>query len=117
MGLLFIYLFEEYSGWSRISLTYINCDKIISQWILGASATLFISVLISFFKGELNLVLWQVILIAVSALGTGTYGIYRIIQLRSLHRRFVAALKLFCEFNRMRAFLILYREKTSKSGL
>ena len=85
--------------------------KTTSQWILGAAASLFIAVLVAFFKAELKLVWWQNALIALFAIGTGTFGIYRLWQLRSIHRQFIAALKIYCEFKEIRSFLSRYREE------
>ena len=85
--------------------------KITSQWILGIAASLFISLLIAFFRGELRLVWWQTTLIMLSAPGASTYGIYRLWQLRSINRQFVSTLKLYSEFKRIKTFLIAYRKQ------
>jgi sterol desaturase/sphingolipid hydroxylase (fatty acid hydroxylase superfamily) len=83
----------------------------LSRWILGAAASLVIAVLAAFFKAELQLACWQTGLIVLAALATGTYGVYRLWELRSVHRQFIAALKLFCELKEIRPFLIRYREE------
>jgi hypothetical protein len=83
--------------------------KVTSQWILGAAATLFISVLVSFFKSELNIPWWIVLLIAIFALATASYGIYLLWQLRLLHLQYIATLKIYNKFKKIRPFLILYR--------
>ena len=85
--------------------------KITSQWVLAAAASLSISVLVAFFKAELKLVWWQTTLIVFLAVATATYGVYCLWQLRSLNRQFVAALKLYCEFKRMKTFLVEYRKQ------
>ena len=85
--------------------------KITSQWVLAATASLSISVLVAFFKAELKLVWWQTTLIVFLAVATATYGVYCLWQLRSLNRQFVAALKLYCEFKRMKTFLFEYRKQ------
>lgn len=83
--------------------------KTTAQWVLGAAASLFVSSLIPFFKAELQLSWWQTLLLFLSAAGTASYGIYRLWQLRTLHREFVAALKLHSEFKQMRPFFLRYR--------
>jgi hypothetical protein len=83
----------------------------LSQWILGATASLVIAVIAAFFRAEMQLACWQTGLVVVAALGTGTYGVYRLWELRSVHRQFVAALGLFCELKRIRPFLVRYREE------
>ncbi len=90
---------------------YFERVKITSQWILGATASLFISVLVAFFKAELQLVWWKTALIILFALSTATYGVYRLWQLRSLNSQFVATLKLYCEFKKMKTFITRYREQ------
>ena len=85
-------------------------DMTITKWVLGASASLTVAVLVAFSKAELNLSLWQIITVSICALSSSTYGIYRIVRIRSLHRQFVSTLKLYSEFNRIRPFIRLYRE-------
>lgn len=86
--------------------------KIVSQWFLAAAASLSISVLVTFFRGGSKLVWWQNILVLFLAFATATPGLYRLRQLRSLNRQFVAALKLYSEFKKIKTFLIRYREAT-----
>lgn len=88
--------------------------KATSQWILGASGALFISLLVAFLRAELQLLWWQTVLIVVGALATGAYGMYNLRQLRLMHHEFVAALKKYSEFKKMRAFLVRYREESTR---
>jgi hypothetical protein len=90
--------------------------KTKAQWILGAAASLFVSSLIPFIKAELHLTWWQTTLLFLLAAGTASYGVYRLWQLRTLHREFVAALKLHCEIKEMRPFFFRYREVRSRTG-
>ena len=85
-------------------------DMTITKWVLGAAASLSVAVLVAFSKAELNLSLWQIIIVAACALASSTYGIYRIVRIRSLHRQFVSTLKLHSEFSRIRPFIRPYRE-------
>lgn len=89
-------------------------DMTITKWILGIAASLSISVLIAFFEAERGLVVWHATLVLLSALGTFTYGIYRLWQMRSLHRQFVSALKLLCELKKVEPFLARYRQEKGK---
>jgi len=91
---------------------YFERVKIVSQWFLAAAASLSISVLVTFFRGGSKLVWWQNILVLFLAFATATPGLYRLRQLRSLNRQFVAALKLYSEFKKIKTFLIRYREAT-----
>lgn len=99
-------------GGDRIQKMYDwHFDRVMrtSQWILGIAASLFLSLAVSLFRAELQLPVWQIALVVVGALGTATYGLYRQWQLRSVHRQFVAALKLYCELKEMAPFIARYR--------
>ena len=85
-------------------------DMTITKWVLGAAASLSVAVLVAFSKAELNLSWWEMIVIAICALASSTYGIYRIVRIRSLHSQFISTLKLSSEFNRIRPFIRRYRE-------
>lgn len=89
---------------------YFERVKVTSQWILAAAASLSFSVLAAFLKAESQLLWWETTLIILLALGTATYGVYRLWQLRSLNSQFVATLRLYCEFKKMKAFITRYRE-------
>lgn len=84
-------------------------DMTITKWVLGAAASLSIAVLVAFFKAELSLSWWQIVIVGICALASSTYGIYRIARIRSLHRQFVSTLKLYSEFSRIRPFIRRYR--------
>jgi hypothetical protein len=90
--------------------------KTISQWILGAAASLSISVLISISKQEWKLSAPFTTIILMCAVATGAYGAYNLWQLRSLSRQFVAALKLYSELTGIRAFVGRYRERVATAG-
>ena len=80
-----------------------------SQWALGLSASLTVALGVVVFRAELQLAWWQMVLVVAAALGTAAYGLYRQWQLRSIHRQFVSALKLYCELKEMAPFIARYR--------
>jgi hypothetical protein len=82
----------------------------ITKWVLGVAASLSVAVLVAFSRAELNISWWQILIVAICVIASFTYGIYRILRIRSLHKEFVATLKLYSEFNRIRPFIRLYRE-------
>lgn len=84
--------------------------KMISQFSIGAAASLFISALLTFLQTTSQIDWWKIVLIFIMALSTGTYGAYRIYQLRALHRQYGTSLKLLSEFKKIRPFLLRYRE-------
>lgn len=84
--------------------------KLISQFSIGAAASLFISTLITLLQTSPQIDWWKISIILTMALSTGIYGGYRLFQLRSLHRQYGTALKLLSEFRKISPFLIHYRE-------
>lgn len=90
---------------------HLEREKLIITWILGAAASLFISVLVAFFKAELKLGLWQIAIIILCSLGTAFYGIYRVLQIRSINSQFISAMKLFSNFRKISLFLTRYRDE------
>jgi hypothetical protein len=86
--------------------------KIILEWILGITASLFLLAVLAFFKTEIDLEYWQIGVVLIFALCTGTYGLYRLWQLRALNHEFVAALKLFSELKKISPFLVQYHKQT-----
>ena len=84
--------------------------KMISQFSVGAAASLFISIFLTFLQTTSQIDWWKLLLIVLMALSTGIYGAYQIYQLRALHRQYVTALKLLFEFKKIRPFLLRYRE-------
>jgi phosphatidylglycerophosphate synthase len=94
---------------------YLEREKLIITWILGVAASLFVSVLVAFFKKEINLEWWLTILIIICSLGTALYGVIRVYRLRSMNAQFVSALKLFSNFNKISQFLLRYRDEMRNS--
>lgn len=90
---------------------YLEREKLIITWILGAAASLFISVMVAFFKSELKLQWWQTLLIIICSLGTGVYGMIRVYHMRSMNSQFVSALNLFSNFKQISQFIIRYRNE------
>ncbi len=90
---------------------YLEREKLIITWMLGAAASLFISVLIAFFKKEIELEWWQTSLIIIFSLGTAFYGVIRVYHIRSMNAQFVSALKLLSNFKKISQFLIRYRDE------
>lgn len=84
--------------------------KMISQFSVGAAASLFISALLTFLQTTSQIEWWKILLIFLMALSTGTYGAYQIYQLRAFHRQYGTALKLLSECKKIRPFLLRYRE-------
>ncbi len=85
-------------------------DMMITKWFLGAAASLFVAVLVAFFRAETIPVWWQSMLVASGAVATSSYGIYRLRKMRTMHRSYVAALKALSRFRRISAFLLRYQE-------
>ena len=85
-------------------------DMTITKWVLGAAASLFIAVLIAFFRGELTVAWWQPAIVILSSILSFIYGISRLIQMRNLHKQFVSSLRLLTELKKILPFIKKYRE-------
>ena len=81
----------------------------ICQWVFGFTASVSIAVAVAFLGTERDIAWWQVGAVLLFALATAIYGISTLWQLRSVHRQFVAALKLYCELKEIRPFIVRYR--------
>jgi hypothetical protein len=87
---------------------YDRCMR-MSQWALGASVSLVVALAVVFFRAELKLACWQTGSVVAAAFGTAAYGLFRQWQLRSMHRQFVGALKLYRQLKEMAPFIARYR--------
>lgn len=81
----------------------------ITKWLLGAAASIFVAMLISYYKKEFDVELWQIILGILFVLFSFSYGIYRLYRLRNIHKQFVAALTLMKELLNIVPFIKTYR--------
>ena len=87
-----------------------------AQWVLALAASLFVSTLIAYSKAELRVSLWQASLLFAVTAGTASYGLLNLWKLRTLHKEFIAALRLHCEFSKMRPFFLRYRTLRNRGG-
>jgi len=85
-------------------------NMMVAKWIMGAVASLFIAALLAYFKAEIKLNWWQAVLAIGILLSASTYGFYRLYQIRSMHRQFVSALKIYNELKKIAPFISRYRE-------
>ncbi|MCH7592757.1 MAG: hypothetical protein IH989_08270 [Planctomycetes bacterium] len=84
-------------------------DMNIAKWALGLAASLIIAVLVAFFRGGSDVTGRELGIGLAIAFASATYGIFAIVQLRSVNREFIAALVLYSRFRSIRAFIRLYR--------
>lgn len=85
-------------------------NMMVAKWIMGAVASLLIAALLAYFKAEIKLNWWQAVLAIGILLSASTYGFYRLYQIRSMHRQFVSALKIYNELKKIAPFISRYRE-------
>ncbi len=90
---------------------HFNRSIMITKWILGATVSLLISVGAVFLKPELNIKWWQFSIVLLFALSSATYGIYRLWQIRAMHKQFVSTLKIYYELKKIVPFITRYRER------
>lgn len=108
-------------GESRIEQVFkwrFERDLVVVRWLLGLAASLFVAVMVAYFRvgigneefafGFFGVELLGALLLA---LASGTYGIYRLSQLRRLHEQYIAALKLYGRLLGIRDFIHLYRRR------
>lgn len=76
--------------------------------VIGGMATLLAGFGVALAKGETVGSPALAGLVAVLALTTGTYAVYRLYQLRFIYQDFVASLRLYNAFKRQRSLVRLY---------
>lgn len=91
-------------------------NMMIIKWIMGAVASLVIAALVAYFKAEIKLNWWQATIVIFFPLSGSTYGIYRLYHIRSMHRQFVSALKIYNELKKIFPFIHRYREVFSETS-
>lgn len=79
--------------------------RVAAQWMLGAAASLLIAAAASVLNARLAAQWWQIILLMLAVLISGLYGILRLRELRTLHRQYLVALRLFSELLTIQPFL------------
>ena len=84
--------------------------KLITQISVGAAASLFVAVTITFISND-KIELIPAIVLILLALSSALFGIYRLFKLKKYHRQYLTALKLFHDFEKIRPFIKIYREK------
>ncbi|NQT89468.1 hypothetical protein HQ560_22050 [bacterium] len=72
-------------------------DMTITKWAMGAAASLVALVVGALLTAETAPTWWHAALLVLLALGSASYGIYRLRRFRSIHRQFVAALSLYSQ--------------------
>lgn len=85
-------------------------NMMIAKWIMGAVASLLIATLLAYFKAEIEFNWWQAAFAIALLISASTYGFYRIYHIRSMHRQFVSALKIYNELKKIGPFISRYRE-------
>jgi hypothetical protein len=88
-------------------------EKAVCQWSLGAAGTLFLAVIVAFLipqpSTQTQIPVWRPLLAIVFAILASTFGIYRLVRLRSLHRQYISALRLYQDFAAVKPFVLRYR--------
>lgn len=86
----------------------------ISKWLLGLTATVAATFLITLFKEELKSPFWLNIIIFIAMLLSGSYGFLRLYRYRQIQREYIAALKLHNDLKRISSFIQKYRNEVVK---
>ncbi|MFB6344081.1 hypothetical protein ACE1ET_20350 [Saccharicrinis sp. FJH62] len=81
----------------------------IIKGTISIAISLIISLTISYFKSELKLDKWSMLYPLGFALLSMTYGFYELYRVRSVGRKYIAAITLLNRFKKITPFLNLYR--------
>ena len=76
---------------------------------VSISISLIITLGIAYYKSEIQINNWTLIFPLIFALLTMTYGVYELVKLRRLGRKYIAAISLLDTFIKIKPFLNLYR--------
>ena len=87
-------------------------DMAITRWFLGAAASLAVSSLVAYYRAQIQTVWWQTLILIALPLLASTYGVYRLVRVRQIHRQFVAALRIYNELRQIQPLLVQYRRRT-----
>ncbi|WP_292371056.1 hypothetical protein [Methanoregula sp. UBA64] len=88
--------------------------KVLYQISLGISASLFVSIILSYLQSNLHVDLWLLILTLIMASCPALYGMVRFHNLKLIHRQFVEAIKIYKELERVRPFILRYQQRISE---
>lgn len=75
----------------------------------GAAGSLVIAFLAALFREGAQIEVWQLVVAAVAVASLLVLGLWRLRQLRSIHREYLAALQLYSSLVRLGPVLRLYR--------
>lgn len=84
-------------------------NSLIVKGVVGFSLSLIITLLFSFFKNEIKVDLYYLIIPICFSILTGSYGFYKLYQIKRLGRQYIAAIKLISEFKKISPFISLYK--------
>jgi hypothetical protein len=77
--------------------------------VLGAAGSLFVAVLIAFFKKDIKVPWWESAVAFVATFLATAYGVYLFLRLRSIHKQYVATLRLLSNVKALSPFIKLYQ--------
>ena len=83
----------------------------ICKWVLGLAVSLGLSFLVALFKADSTVSFCQTVVLAVSITSTAAYGFFRLRSVRTIHKQFIASLRLHAELSKVGPFLRKYRIK------
>jgi len=84
-------------------------NALIIKGVIGFSLSLILTLLFSFFKNEIKVNLYYLIVPIFFSILTGSYGFYKLYQIKRLGRQYIAAIKLLSEFRKISPFISLYK--------
>jgi hypothetical protein len=81
----------------------------IIKGTVSVSISLLITLAISYYKDEIKIHTWLIIIPIIFSILSMTYGFYELLLLRRIGKNYVAAITLLNKLKKIKPFLILYR--------
>jgi len=82
--------------------------------VLGAAASLFVAVLVAFFKRDIKVPWWESTAAVIATFLATVYGVYVFLGLRKIHKQYVATLRLLGNVKGLSSFMKLYQTSAEK---
>lgn len=93
---------------------YYEQDMMVVKGALATSGSLLITYLIALLKKEVAFELNSALFIFIAILLSSLYGLYRLGQVKSIHKQFVSTLKLYTNVKDISQFINLYQQRYKK---
>ena len=84
-------------------------DLEIVKWVLGVAASFAVAFGIALFNAKESVPWGAVAVLSVIPVSVASYGLLRLYRMRSIHKQYLAALKLLAKLRAVKSFIVRYR--------